>query len=45
MYLNLRRCFGRKRQKYPNLNEEKFSLLGEKVFQSSNNLGAIYQLK
>lgn len=33
------------RQKYPNLNEEKFNLLGEKVFQSSNNLGAIYQLK
>lgn len=33
------------RQKYPNLNEEKFNLLGEKVFQSSNNLGAVYQLK
>lgn len=33
------------REKYPNLNEEKFNLLGEKIFQSSNNLGAIYKIK
>ena len=33
------------RQKYPNLNEEKFRLIGEKIFQSSNNLGALYKVK
>jgi len=32
------------RQKYPNLNEEKFSILGEKIFESSNKLGALYQV-
>jgi uncharacterized membrane protein len=33
------------RQKYPNLYEEKFSQLGKKVFETSNKLGAIYQVK
>jgi uncharacterized membrane protein len=32
------------RQKYPNLNEEKFSIIGKKIFESSNKLGALYQL-
>ena len=32
------------RQKYPNLNEEKFSALGKKIFESSNKLGALYQV-
>ena len=32
------------RQKYPNLNEEKFSILGKKIFESSNKLGALYQV-
>jgi len=32
------------RQKYSNLNEEKFSILGKKIFESSNKLGALYQL-
>jgi uncharacterized membrane protein len=32
------------RQKYPNLNEEKFSIIGEKIFESSNKLGALYQV-
>jgi len=33
------------RQKYPNLNEEKFSVIGKKIFESSNKLGALYQIK
>jgi uncharacterized membrane protein len=33
------------RQKYPNLDEEKFSQLGRKVFETSNKIGAIYQVK
>jgi uncharacterized membrane protein len=33
------------RQKYPNLYEEKFTQLGKKVFETSNHLGAIYQVK
>lgn len=33
------------RQKYPNLNEEKFTLIGEKIFQSTNNLGALYKVR
>jgi uncharacterized membrane protein len=33
------------KQKYPNLYEKKFNLLGEKIFQSSNKIGAIYQIK
>jgi len=32
------------RQKYPNLNEEKFSIIGKKIFESSNKLGALYQV-
>lgn len=32
------------REKYPNLNEEKFSLLGTKIFESQNGLGSIYQI-
>lgn len=32
------------RQKYPQLNEEKFSALGKRIFRSKNNLGALYQL-
>jgi len=32
------------RQKYPHLNEEKFSIIGKKIFESSNNLGALYQI-
>jgi uncharacterized membrane protein len=32
------------RQKYPNLNEEKFSIFGKKIFESSNKLGALYQV-
>lgn len=33
------------RDKYKNLYEEKFSVLGEKVFTSTNRFGALYQLK
>lgn len=33
------------KQKYPNLNEKKFTLIGEKIFQSSNKLGALYKVK
>jgi uncharacterized membrane protein len=33
------------RQKYPNLDEKKFSQLGKKVFETSNKIGAIYQVK
>ncbi|MCX7955947.1 MAG: DUF2298 domain-containing protein [Patescibacteria group bacterium] len=32
------------KQKYPNINEEKFLKIGTLVFRSSNNLGAIYQV-
>jgi len=32
------------RQKYPNLNEKKFSLIGKKIFESSNKLGVLYQV-
>jgi len=32
------------KQKYKNLDENKFSQLGKKIFESSNNLGALYQL-
>ncbi|GAB4219185.1 MAG: DUF2298 domain-containing protein [Candidatus Microgenomates bacterium] len=32
------------KQKYQNLNEEKFEIIGKKVFQSTNGLGAIYQI-
>jgi len=32
------------RQKYPHLNEEKFSIIGKKIFESSNKLGALYQV-
>lgn len=33
------------KEKYKNLNEEKFKALGKKVFGSSNGLGALYQVK
>lgn len=33
------------RQKYKGLQEEKFAVLGKKIFQSSNGFGALYQLK
>ncbi|MGB9883363.1 MAG: DUF2298 domain-containing protein [Microgenomates group bacterium] len=33
------------KQKYPNLNEVKFSQIGKVVFLSTNNLGAIYQVE
>ncbi|MFZ6035258.1 MAG: DUF2298 domain-containing protein [Patescibacteria group bacterium] len=33
------------RQKYPNLNEEKFAKIGRLVFKSSNGFGALYQVK
>ncbi|PIS15927.1 hypothetical protein COT62_01025, partial [Candidatus Roizmanbacteria bacterium CG09_land_8_20_14_0_10_41_9] len=32
------------KQKYPQLNEEKFSVIGKRIFRSKNNLGALYQL-
>ncbi|MCS6956320.1 MAG: DUF2298 domain-containing protein, partial [Patescibacteria group bacterium] len=32
------------KQKYPNINEEKFLKIGTLVFRSLNNLGAIYQV-
>ena len=32
------------KEKYKNLNEEKFKALGKKVFGSSNGLGALYQV-
>lgn len=32
------------REKYPNLNESKFLLIGKKIFTSSNGKGAVYQL-
>ncbi len=32
-------------QKYPNLSEDKFNQIGEKIFESSNKLGALYQIK
>ncbi len=32
------------KEKYPNLNEEKFLQLGKLIFQSSNGFGAIYKL-
>ncbi len=31
------------RQKYPNLNEEKWSKIGKLIFKSSNGFGALYQ--
>jgi YYY domain-containing protein len=31
-------------KKYPNLDEEKFNVLGKKIFQSSNGFGALYKL-
>ncbi len=31
------------RQKYPNLNEEKWSTIGKLIFKSSNGFGALYQ--
>ncbi len=33
------------RQKYSNLNTDKFNQIGKKIFQSSNKLGALYQVK
>ena len=32
------------RQKYPNLNEEKWSKIGKLIFKSSNGFGALYRL-
>ncbi|MFA6532708.1 MAG: DUF2298 domain-containing protein [Patescibacteria group bacterium] len=32
------------RQKYPNLNEEKWSKIGKLIFKSSNGFGALYQV-
>jgi uncharacterized membrane protein len=32
------------RQKYPNLNEEKWSKIGRLIFKSSNGFGALYQV-
>ncbi|MCS7093098.1 MAG: DUF2298 domain-containing protein [Patescibacteria group bacterium] len=33
------------RKRYPNLNEEKFRIIGNLVFQSKNKLGTIYKVK
>ncbi len=33
------------KQKYSEINEEKFKIIGKKVFQSSSGIGVIYQLK
>ncbi len=33
------------KQKYPNIKEDKFNQIGKVVFRSSNNLGAVYQIK
>ncbi|HRN70696.1 MAG TPA: DUF2298 domain-containing protein [Candidatus Woesebacteria bacterium] len=33
------------REKYPNLNEEKFEQIGTKIFESSNGFGALYRIK
>ncbi len=35
---------GLEREKYKNLNEEKFSQIGKRIFVSTNGLGAIYQV-
>jgi YYY domain-containing protein len=32
------------REKYPNLNEEKFMKIGEKIFTSQNNVASIYKI-
>ena len=32
------------RQKYPNLNEEKWLKIGKLIFKSSNDFGALYQV-
>jgi uncharacterized membrane protein len=32
------------REKYPNLNEEKFAVLGKKIFTSQNNVASIYKI-
>jgi len=33
------------RQKYPNLNQEKFQQIGQLIFKSTNGVGALYQIK
>ena len=33
------------KEKYPNLNEDKFNKIGKLVYRSSNSLGALYQIK
>lgn len=33
------------KEKYPNLYQDKFSKIGKLIFRSTNNLGAIYQIK
>jgi len=32
------------REKYPNLNEDKFGKIGIKIFQSQNGFGALYKV-
>lgn len=33
------------KEKYPNLNESKFNILGKRIFTSSNGVGALYQIE
>lgn len=35
---------GMEREKYKNLNEEKFAEIGSRIFESTNGLGAVYQV-